>query len=482
MFCTNGGMCITTSDGRSKCNCPTGYTGPHCEFQVDSVPPCSLECDNGGECQLGIQTYEEAHEVFDVETEQISTTTEKNRQDHINFMHCSCPNNNDDESDVSYGGVQCKVQTKSCTHGVCYHGGGCTKNGFCDCRTASTAQTKGYAGLHCQYPASVYCTDNGPNSLSINTNHNNHHRANNKHFCVNGGRCPVLSHQPCICPRGLHGTHCEYTTAEVEAGRMPNCDLRCQNGGYCRMGTKDLSIPSKSGLTATSNVTHDGNFRHCACPEGYGGILCEIEITACGNGVCLHGATCDQSVPTKTQDVQQVTLQCDCTKARSSGNMIKYAGKSCEYPSTSLCVKDEAMHGATTQSFCVNHGKCKVLLENDDGGGAELHGGCICPDGFFGDYCERSSSDAGSTTGTSSTGATTTNNNSSNSEKKSLGVKNAFILFAAVSFTLGFIWFVLLIVSRHIRDIETSFVEDGDDVLHMDNFPDEDVLRDIEIT
>jgi hypothetical protein len=159
---------ITFSIQGPPCDCSEGYEGPHCEFQSGTVPECILECGNGGQCVIGIQSPEEV--VGDLWTlEEINQ-----------HMWCDCPND--------YDGRLCQVPKEQCRNGngnddddddsiVCFHGGTCVstmvEDGFgnqdtdyhCDCTTASTDNTDLVAGRYCQYEASSVCDQEDGNLL-----------------------------------------------------------------------------------------------------------------------------------------------------------------------------------------------------------------------------------------------------------------------------------------------------------------------------
>jgi len=52
-FCTNGGSC--PSERNKPCNCPPGFLGPRCAYQIEvdggDHHGCDLDCQNGGTCQ-----------------------------------------------------------------------------------------------------------------------------------------------------------------------------------------------------------------------------------------------------------------------------------------------------------------------------------------------------------------------------------------------------------------------------------------------
>jgi hypothetical protein len=82
-------------------------SGASCEFRANEIPECTLECDNGGMCQLGL------HVPFN-DLDHLYLTNTSNPED---FMHCVCPE--------GYGGKTCSIPTDQCGEFHCYHGGTC---------------------------------------------------------------------------------------------------------------------------------------------------------------------------------------------------------------------------------------------------------------------------------------------------------------------------------------------------------------------
>ncbi|GKY92693.1 hypothetical protein MPSEU_000239500 [Mayamaea pseudoterrestris] len=111
-------------------------------------------------------------------------------------------NRNDDDAD-----------TMTCLDGTtCQNGGSCkegTEEGsfYCDCST-SPSKNAVFAGLFCEYKASVFCNeDNLPNDFS---------------FCANGGKCKQLladadddAHAGCTCRPKYTGNFCEYVKGQT---------------------------------------------------------------------------------------------------------------------------------------------------------------------------------------------------------------------------------------------------------------------------
>ena len=111
LFCVNGGECNPSyTDGGSACRCSSGFEGPHCEFKEGSMPVCTLDCQNQGECQFGLPpTTAEVHDL-----DGLYLTDDGNAEDS---MHCVCP--------PSFGGKLCDIEIASCGSQDCYHGGTC---------------------------------------------------------------------------------------------------------------------------------------------------------------------------------------------------------------------------------------------------------------------------------------------------------------------------------------------------------------------
>lgn len=161
IFCTNNGVCEADFETRAHpCNCPVGHRGPHCEFDTGFVPECTLECQNGGECTLGIKDYDTAlyNKVW--------------AQQDGNFQYCSCPE--------GFFGLNCEVQGQQCGDGHCFHGASCletahsdgTTDFVCDCTTAHD-EDKSYAGEFCENESTSFCEKS--------------ETANGQLFCTNGG-------------------------------------------------------------------------------------------------------------------------------------------------------------------------------------------------------------------------------------------------------------------------------------------------------
>lgn len=162
-FCTHGGTCADGFETMAHpCNCKTGHRGPHCEFDTGFVPECTLECQNGGACMLGIKDYDTAlmAEFWAVHDGK--------------FQYCECPE--------GWFGLNCEIQGEKCGTNLCFNGAKCLQTEHsdgevdytCDCSTANNGQTS-FSGEFCENEASSFCSKDATQNGQL--------------FCVNGGVC-----------------------------------------------------------------------------------------------------------------------------------------------------------------------------------------------------------------------------------------------------------------------------------------------------
>ena len=276
---------------------------------------CPLNCAEGSQCVMGQANY--SAQPTNSDGSPFSFLTEVSRQGY----YCDCPE--------GFTGIRCGRPYVICpnTDHYCYHGGTCipgleqnvtSDQLFCEC---STAQYNGvpYVGKYCENAAAVKC-DNAGN-----------------YFCVNNGVCKTdyaNYPNPCNCPEGYRGPHCEFVV-----GQTPACDLKCQNGGTCKLGIKSYDIAVYAEFWSDNE-----NYMHCECPDGWFGDLCQVEGNACGNAHCFNGASCVETV-----DIYNVTHHtCDCQTANTNSS---FAGQYCQSETTTFCTQSGS-------AFCLNGGTC----------------------------------------------------------------------------------------------------------------------------
>lgn len=170
--------------------------------------------------------------------------------------------------------------------------------------------------------------------------------ANPMPFCANYGVCKKnfadFPEQPCECPAGYAGPHCEYVLDEV-----PACKLRCKNEGICMVGATSWAQLLDNSFRYEVNHDH----QYCMCPEGFYGSLCELQAESCGaDDFCYNGGNC---VVIQKRD-GTTSYNCDCTTAGDSNTA--FAGEFCEYPASTFCAEESDHNG---RHFCVNGGTCQ---------------------------------------------------------------------------------------------------------------------------
>jgi len=367
-FCTNKGTCQNgVVNPEEKCRCETGHFGLHCEHK-DQPPPCAIKCENGGTCTTGVKDYTNYDESLQEFLQGDDLQTYLNGD---NTEYCVCP--------TGFTGNLCEHQISECGDGVCMNGAKCitTDNGhYCDCSGVTITEPDGqiipHAGTSCETMYSTMCEalDGYPTEEA---------------FCTNGGTCPSDPHLPCICNEGSTGPRCEFKASIVVPGDdnkggnkvttkvdpKQDCSLQCENGGTCFFGDTPESSDDKFDLLISSPDTKSG--KHCKCPPGYAGYLCEIKIEVCGDFE-HHCQNSGQCVQDNSND-----WKCDCM-ANSTDRDGIYAGTNCEMKASSFCVGP----GASNEFFCTNDGVCEEIVEIN----TRTHPGCKCSKGYHGEFCE----------------------------------------------------------------------------------------------
>jgi len=163
-FCANNGQC-TDYD---TCDCPLGFTGPHCEYSEYDYEDCLLTCYNGGTCKKGAKDLSVfTHHGMDIDAFLGGSNLEGE--------HCVCPD--------GFTGLQCNItDVAHCGGGVCFNNGICIEqvreNGtfvdfVCECDRFNSM----LGGAFCEHRDVVFCpaaVDHDPTM----------------YYCANGGECP----------------------------------------------------------------------------------------------------------------------------------------------------------------------------------------------------------------------------------------------------------------------------------------------------
>jgi hypothetical protein len=232
--CQNSGVCNLDGSGYT-CDCPTGYDGFVCQFDIDACDPDP--CQNTATCTSVIpQGSNVATHTCDCPTGYTGTNCEEDINEcdpdpcqngatcteGIGEYTCDCP--------TGYTGTNCEEDINECDPDPCQNSATCTEGigeYTCDCPT-------GYTGTNCEEDVSEnFCNPNPCLYNSVCT------QVNGTHICE--------------CPPGHAGPHCELNVAI-------GCDsVPCQHGGTCSNG-------GGADYTCNCSIT------------GYNGTNCEIEV------------------------------------------------------------------------------------------------------------------------------------------------------------------------------------------------------------
>ncbi|TNN74178.1 Sushi, nidogen and EGF-like domain-containing protein 1 [Liparis tanakae] len=359
-LCQNGGVCV---DINGTCDCPSGYTGLYCQFEVTQTP-CSNSrtCPDGGPCLEYGGTY------------LCTCQTSAAELDHKDFYPYVQPRSVCDSSPCLNGGY-------------CYErDGGYT----CECKY-------GYRGKHCEKVRLNTCAS-GPcrNGGSCKEEAGSYRWKPDpcaSSPCLNGGTCfHYIGKYKCECTEDFSGRHCEVSRSSVQTPAELGCGLPpqvkhaevqfsstttgsmavylCHSGfisvpratqsicgvqgdwsqpPICEEINECLSQPCLNGGKCRNQV---GSYQ-CECVDGYSGNRCQKDVNGCLSEPCKHGATCED---------RPGSYLCHCSQG--------FKGQNCE-----------TVENPCVLQPCGNRGLCR----SDKRGNYN----CVCRVGHTGKDCEK---------------------------------------------------------------------------------------------
>ncbi|XP_076872164.1 LOW QUALITY PROTEIN: sushi, nidogen and EGF-like domain-containing protein 1, partial [Brachyhypopomus gauderio] len=370
--CQNGGVCI---DVNGTCECPAGFTGLYCQFEVTQTPCSSSSslCPDGGPCLEYGGTYlctcqtsaDFDHKDFYPNVQPRSACDSAPCQnegycyEYDGGYTCECKH--------GYRGTNCeKVRLSMCASSPCRNGGSCKEDAggyVCTCPYRFT-------GKHCEVGKPDPCAS-GP--------------------CINGGTCfHYIGKYKCECPGPFLGRHCEISRGANPALHGRDCGpparvkhaevqfsstspgsmaLYACHPGYapipkathsicssqaswsqppvCDEINECLSQPCLNGGTCRDRVA---SFL-CECGLGFTGQHCQTDLDECLSEPCKNGGTCED---------QPGSYLCHCQQG--------YAGQDCEL-----------VQSGCESNPCLNGGVCRGYRRSHV---------CVCKDGYAGDHCQ----------------------------------------------------------------------------------------------
>jgi hypothetical protein len=371
---------ITSTAPCADQECPDGFgvssdnwniLGGNCE-----------ECPDGEESPAGLGVCSNTNECHPDPCQNGAVCSETSDGTTLtpSVYHCECA--------AGFYGVDCEEDINECAAAPCQHGGVCSET--------SDGTTLMPGVYHCDCPAGY----NGTN-CEEDINECDPEPCQNSAICTetSDGMTPTANSFYCLCFDGFSGVNCEIDLNECDPDP-------CQNSAVCTESGTNTAIPlgeyhceCAAGYTGsecqtpkpcTNDPCQNGgacldilpSSYLCACPPGFDGINCQIDLNECdpdpcqNNGVCTESGTDDTVLPGE--------YNCECTDG--------YTGTNCN-EDINECDPDPCQNsGVCTQGDPgVYHCECGVGYQGED---CEIDiDECIVEPCHFDAICKDSSTD-----------------------------------------------------------------------------------------
>ena len=368
--CQNGGTCIESAEdpevpvGAYRCLCAAGFADGICMY--DFMPEYAGQCDVRHDGDCGIDT-----------DECVSAPCQNSAECRESSIVSSFP-----------------PATYSC---LCVHGfanGICMYNFVADYTSNCTMEYDANCDLDVDECASAPCQNGAVCQDSSD-----------------GAAIPTHAYT-CSCAAGFVNGLCDYAYQAVYyqsdcINPSGNCDmdvnecisLPCQNGGGC-YDTTSVCAPevtpddcAMAGLVSCGlqscqpRIITTADMFACQCPNGYEGVVCEIDTDECASAPCQNGAFCTDSTTSPTVPID--TYSCSCTAGFANG-VCWYSSMVAVSPIPELCSIQLGGNCDIDVDECLSapcsHGS--TCTDSSDNAAISYHKfSCSCAPGFAGGMC-----------------------------------------------------------------------------------------------